>query len=73
MFRQTFIRAAIKRNLKGGASNDAKNHQQVHCSLEGNELAVNEMINKLQEGKRINSWNAYVNELHYYHYCPVNI
>ncbi len=64
MFRQTFIRGAQKRKIKGGATNDSKNHHLVHCSLAGKESVVDEMINKLREGKPINSWNAYVDELH---------
>ncbi|MBX3628527.1 MAG: acylphosphatase [Nitrosomonas sp.] len=64
MFRQTFLRAAKKRKLKGGASNDAQDHARVHCSLIGNEAAIDEMINKLRSGKPINSWNAYVEALH---------
>ncbi len=66
MFRQTFIRGAQKRKLKGGASNDAENHHRVHCSLEGNESIVDEMIKQLQETKPLNSWNAAVEALHYY-------
>ncbi len=66
MFRQTFLRAAKKRKLKGGASNDAQDHARVHCSLIGDETAIDEMINKLRSGKPINSWNACVEELHLY-------
>ena len=68
MFRQTFIRGAQKRELKGGASNDAKDPNRVYCSLEGDAAAIDEMINKLQSGKPINSWNAYVEALHYYNH-----
>lgn len=64
MFRQTFIRAAEKRALRGGASNDAKNNACVHCSLIGDEAAIDELIIRLCAGKPINSWNAYVQELH---------
>lgn len=66
MFRQTFIRGSLKRKIKGGVSNDSKDHRLVHCSLQGEASVVDEMINKLREGKPINSWNAQVNELHLY-------
>jgi acylphosphatase len=66
MFRQTFIRGSLKRKIKGGVTNDSKNHHLVHCSLEGEESVVDEMMNKLREGKPINSWNAQVDELHLY-------
>jgi len=66
MFRQTFIHAAIKRKLKGGASNDAINQTLVHCSLIGEESIIEEMLSRLREGKPINTWNAYVSELHLY-------
>ncbi len=66
MFRQTFIRGAQKRKIKAGATNDSKKHHLVHCSLEGEESVVEEMINKLREVKPLNSWNAQVKELHFY-------
>ena len=68
MFRQTFIRGSLKRKIKGGVTNDSKNHHLAHCSLEGEESVVDEMINKLREGKPINSWNAQVEELHLYNH-----
>jgi len=68
MFRQTFNRAAKKRKLKAGASNDAEDPQRVHCSLIGDETVIHELLNKLREGEPINSWNAYIDELHYHDY-----
>jgi len=68
MFRQTFIRAAQKRNIKAGASNDTHDPKRVHCSLIGEAEVIGEMIDKLREGKPINSWNAFVEELHLYDY-----
>ena len=68
MFRQTFIRGSLQRKIKGGVTNDSKNHHLAHCSLEGEESVVDEMINKLREGKPINSWNAQVEELHLYNH-----
>lgn len=40
----------------------------VHCSLAGDASAVDELMNKLREGKPINSWNAQVEELHLHDY-----
>lgn len=73
MFRQTFIRGSLKRKIKGGVTNDSHNHHLVHCSLEGEASVVDEMINKLREGKPINSWNAQVDELHLYgHFIEIS-
>lgn len=68
MFRQTFIRGAHKRKLEAGASNDTKHNDRVHCSLAGEEYAVDEMFSKLRKRKPINSWNAQVTALHFYHH-----
>lgn len=73
MFRQTFIRGAQKRKLKAGATNDANNRDRVHCSLAGEAAVVDEMIKTLRERKPINSWNAYVEELHLYdHFVEIS-
>ncbi|SEQ85026.1 acylphosphatase [Nitrosomonas sp. Nm51] len=73
MFRQTFIRGAQQRELAGGASNDAKDPNRVHCSLAGNAAAIDEMIEKLQAGKPVNSWQARVEALHVYgHYIELS-
>lgn len=66
MFRQTFIRAAHKRKLQGGATNDATDSARVHCTLIGDASAVDELIARLRSVKPINSWNAYVETLHVY-------
>lgn len=66
MFRQTFIRAAKNRKLKGGASNDAKNHQLVHCSLEGDDAIIDELIHQLKTVQPLNSWGAAVQGLQFY-------
>lgn len=50
----------------GGATNDAENHQLVHCSLEGDDAAVDELIDKLKAGQPINSWGAVVKSLQFY-------
>ena len=63
MFRQTFIRGAIKRNLSGGATNDSENEARVQCMLEGEEKVVDDYIAFLKEKKVINSWGATVEEV----------
>ena len=63
MFRQTFIRGAIKRDLSGGATNDPKDQGRVLCMLEGEEKEVEDYINFLEEKKVINSWGATVEKI----------
>jgi len=60
MFRQTFIRALLKRNLKGGATNDKSNAKRVSFSLEGPKELVDEVTSTLASGKVLNSWGAQV-------------
>ncbi len=64
MFRQTFIRGAQKRKLSGGATNDAQDIHRVYCSLVGDAVAIDDMVDQLQTGNPINSWNARVEVLH---------
>ncbi len=66
MFRQTFIRAAKNRKLKGGASNDERNQQLVHCSLEGDEEVIDNLIQLLKTVQPLNSWGAAVQALQSY-------
>ena len=61
MFRQTFIRAAQKRNLKGAATNMPDGG--VCCYLSGTEEKINEIVEGLKNGQAINSWNASVDQL----------
>jgi len=68
MFRQTFIRGALKRKLQGGASNDTQDPNRVHCTLVGDETVVDDMMDRLQTGHPINSWNARVEALHIYNH-----
>ena len=63
MFRQTFIRGAIKRHLSGGATNDPEDKGRVLCMLEGEEKEVEDYINFLEEKKVINSWGATVEKI----------
>lgn len=61
MFRQTFIRAAQKRDLKGAATNMPDG--SVCCYLSGAEEKINEIVEGLQSGQAINSWDAAVDQL----------
>ena len=63
MFRQTFIRGAIKRHLSGGASNDPENKGKVLCMLKGEENVLEDYINFLEQKKVINSWHATVDKI----------
>ena len=63
MFRQTFIRGALKRSLSGGATNDPLNQGRVLCMLEGGEKEVEDYIHFLEEKKVINSWGAKVEKI----------
>jgi acylphosphatase len=57
MFRQTLIRAAQRRNLKGGATN-LPNRSQVRFTLEGDNEKIQEIISFLESGRPINDWDA---------------
>ena len=63
MFRQTFIRGAMKRHLSGGATNDPENERRVFCILEGEEKMVEDYIIFLEKKKLINSWHATVEKI----------
>jgi len=58
MFRQTFIRAAQRRNLKAAASNLPDG--QVACYLEGPGDLIDDILQGLESGRPINSWGARV-------------
>jgi acylphosphatase len=62
MFRQTFIRALIKRGLKGGASNHPNDKKLVHTSIEGDQKAIESLIRDLLSLPKLNSWGAKVDE-----------
>ena len=62
MFRQTFIRAAQKRNLRAGASN-LSGGGEVSLTLEGEEGVVRELVEALQAVDPLNSWGACVEQL----------
>jgi acylphosphatase len=58
MFRQTLMRAALKRGVVAGATNNKKDKHRVDISLEGEPSKVNEIIEGLKSGKDLNSWGA---------------
>lgn len=58
MFRQTVVRAMIKRGLAGGASNDRKDKALVRLTLRGEHDVVDELITVLRSGTALNDWGA---------------
>lgn len=63
MFRQTLMRAAIKRGIVAGATNNPQNHSRVDFALQGPESKVDELLNEIKSGKVLNSWGARVGTL----------
>ena len=59
MFRQTVMRGAMKRGLVAGATNVKKDKTRVDIALEGDRAKIDEMIEGLKSGKRLNSWGAH--------------
>ncbi|EAX91219.1 hypothetical protein TVAG_066240 [Trichomonas vaginalis G3] len=58
MFRQTLMRAAIKRGIIAGATNNKNDHYRVDFSMKGPEPKINELLNEIKSGKVLNSWGA---------------
>ncbi len=63
MIRQTFIRALIKSNLIGGATNSSLDKNEVSFTIIGNGAQIENLLNRLQSLKELNSWGAKVDEL----------
>ena len=63
MFRQTVIRGLLKRQLVGGATNDAKDKALVRMTLAGDAAAVDAFVAALRGGKPINDWGARATKL----------
>lgn len=59
MFRQTVMRGAIARNLVAGATNVKSDRTRVDISLSGDPSKINEMVEGMKSGKKLNSWNAH--------------
>ena len=60
MFRQTIIRACKKRDIMAGATNHPTDRERVDVTLFGTEESMNELIERLRSGEKINSWGAQV-------------
>lgn len=58
VFRQAIMRAAIKRNVIAGATNDESDQDRVEISLQGPKDKVQEIIDGLKSGKPLNSFGA---------------
>ena len=63
MFRQTFIRGLIKRDLKGGATNNKDSEKTVSITISGDENEIDTVVKDLKTIKIINSWNATIQEI----------
>ncbi|OFZ13020.1 MAG: hypothetical protein A2X86_09360 [Bdellovibrionales bacterium GWA2_49_15] len=63
MFRQTFIRALLKRQLLGGVSNDPREHDRVSFTIQGDEQKISEVLERLISVVPLNSWGASVTHL----------
>ena len=63
MFRQTFIRALLKNNLKGGATNSKGDKNEVSFTIIGDENIVDVVLKRLEELDQLNSWGAQVQKL----------
>jgi acylphosphatase len=59
MFRQTIMRAAIKRGLVAGATNVRSDRTRVDISLSGDPAKIQEIVDGLKSGKALNSWGAF--------------
>jgi acylphosphatase len=63
MFRQTIMRAAISRGLIAGATNVRSDCHRVDIALEGDSAKIQEIVDGLKSGKRLNSWGACCNSV----------
>ncbi|MBT3584662.1 MAG: hypothetical protein HN509_07130 [Halobacteriovoraceae bacterium] len=63
MFRQTFIRACLVRQLAGGVTNDPSQEDRVTFTLLGEDELVLEIIERLSKPEILNSWQASVEKL----------
>ncbi|GAB9465540.1 hypothetical protein Gpo141_00002946 [Globisporangium polare] len=64
MFRQTLIRATLKRGLAGGASNDRADKQLVRVTLRGDDERIDELVALLRSGTTLNDWGAKAASVH---------
>ena len=53
------MRGAIKRGLVAGATNVRKDRTRVDITLQGDPNKIQEIIDGLKSGKKLNSWGAH--------------
>ena len=58
MFRKTLILGAQKRGLKAGATNDPKDENCVHFSVDGEESSIKNLLASMMLLPTLNSWGA---------------
>ena len=64
MFRQTFIRGLIKRNLRGGATNMNDHQKTVNITIESDsKKLIENIIVEIMQLKVLNSWDATVEKI----------
>ena len=63
MFRQTMIRAALKRGLEAGVSNNPRRRDIVYIALKGTAERIKDMVEWLTSGKDLNNWGSRVDAL----------
>jgi acylphosphatase len=64
MFRQTFIRACVKRKIHAGATNHPDNRNLVTCTIESDDSkTIDKLVIDLEELNQLNSWGAHVDSL----------
>lgn len=59
MFRQTIMRGSISRGVTAGATNIRSDKTRVDITLQGDKTKIDEIIEKLKSGKKLNSWGAH--------------
>lgn len=65
MFRQTFIRGALKRGLVAAASNDKMDVSRVSCYIKGDKESCLDLLSSLESKMVLNSWGAKVERIEY--------
>lgn len=58
MFRQTLIRAMLRRGLAGGATNRKDDRGAVDFTVVGAPSTIQELIDRLGDGGPLNDWGA---------------
>jgi acylphosphatase len=60
MFRQTIMRAALRRNIRAGATNCGDDKHKVIATFCGETRKIDDLVSVLGSGKVLNSWKAKV-------------